>query len=290
MGFGTNQMNTGVLSGAVFVPQNWSRDVELARESAKVMAGIVNRRDFDAVDGNIINIPFVSNLVTSAIVSDGQANFQMPQESEVQVNINRYFESSVAIEYKLSLQSKYELAMKYRGKIAEALDRNIETDLTGLYSSASQIVGSGSVAVTEANVVRGIQYLNQANAPQKDRHVVVSPGGMNNLQQISRYTDYQTTGQKPSPNTGANNGLVGNVSGLPVHMTTNIQAPASTGVVTNHNLIFQKDFATLAMQKKVSIMIEDRPSYFCTGYIATALWGFALLRQDHLVDLQSQSN
>lgn len=291
MGFGTNQQNVGVGSGAVFVPQNWSRDIEIARESAKVMAGLVNRRDFDATSGgNIIHVPFVSNLIANPIASQGQASFQAPQESEVQVAINRYYESSVAIEYRLTLQAKYELAIQYRGKIAEALDKQIEQDLTGLYASASQLVGGGAVAITEANVVRALEYLDQANAPRKDRHFVVFPGGMNNLRQISRYTDYQTTGEKISPNIGGNNGLVGNVNGLPVHMTTNILGPASTGVPIHHNLIFHKDFATLVMQKKVSVMMEDRPSYFSTGYIATALWGFALLRQDHLVDVQSKDN
>lgn len=291
MGFGTNQMNVGVGSGAVFVPQNWSRDIEIARESAKVMAGLVNRRDFDVTSGgNIVHVPFVSNLTTSSIASNGQASFQAPQESEVQVNINRYFESSVAIEYRLSKQSKYELAKQYRGKIAEALDKLVETDLTGLYASASQIVGGGSSAITEANIVRGIQYLNDANAPQQNRHFVVCPAGMNNMQTISRYTDYQTTGVKKSPNVGGNNGLVGNVNGIPVHMTTNILGPASTGTVIHHNLLFHKDFATLAMQKQVSVQVEDRPSYFATGYIASALWGFALLRQDHVVDVQSKDN
>jgi hypothetical protein len=290
MGFGTNQMNVGVLSGAVFVPQNWSRDIEIARESVKVMAGLVNRRDFDASNGNIIHIPFVSNLTTASIASQGQATFQMPQEAEVQVNLNRYFESSVAIEYRLDIQSKYELATQYKGKIAEALDKLVETDLTGLYSSASQIVGSGAVAITEANIVRGIQYLNDANAPMADRHFVVCPAGMNNMQQISRYTDYYSANNGKSPNVGGNNGLVGNVSGVPVHMTTNILGPASTGVPTHHNLMFHKDFATLAMQKAVNVNKEDRPSYFCTAYIASSLWGFALLRQDHVVDIQSKDN
>lgn len=291
MGFGTNQMNVGVTSGAVFVPQNWSRDIEIARESAKVMAGLVNRRDFDVQGGgNIVHVPFVSNLVPSSIATNGQANFQAPQEAEVQVNINRYWESSVAIEYRLSLQNKYELAQQYRGKIAEALDKLVETDLTGLYSSASQIVGGGSVAITEANIVRAIQYLNDANAPQQDRHFVVCPAGMNNLQTVARYTDYQSTGEKPAPMVGGNNGLVGNTHGIPVHMTTNILGPASTGTVIHHNLLFHKDFATLAMQKKVSIMYEDRPSYFCEAWMATALWGFALLRQDHVVDVQSKDN
>lgn len=291
MGFGTNQMNVGVLSGAVFVAQNWSAKLELARESNKVMAGLVNRRDSDgAAGGSIVHVPFVSNLTTSSIASGGTANFQMPQESEVQVNLNRYWESSIMMEDRLSIQSKYALVPQYQHKMQESLQKLIETDLTGLYSSASQIVGGGSVAITEANIVRAEQYLNDANAPQSDRHLVICPAGHANLVQIARYTEYQTTGEKKAPMVGGNNGFVGTVNSFDVNMTTNILGPASTGTVIHHNLAFHKDFATLIMQKEIGVKKEDRPSYFGVGYIATALWGFALLRQDHVVDVQSKDN
>ena len=291
MGFGTNQQNVGVLSGAVFVPTNWSKKLELARESNKVMAGLVNRRDSDALTGGgIVNVDFISNLTTTPIASQGSANFQAPQESQVQVTISRYYESSVAIEYRLGIQAAYDLVPQYQHKIAEALDKQVETDLTGLYASASNIVGSGTSAITEANIVRAEQYLNDANAPLEDRHLVICPAAKNNLVQISRYTDYQTTGEKPAPQVGGDMGRVGHVNTFDVHMTTNILGPASTGTVIHHNLAFQKDFATLIMQKNVSVMRIDRPDFFATGYIATALWGFALLRQDHLVDVQSKDN
>jgi len=291
MGFGTNQMNVGVLSGAVFVPENWSKKLEIARESNKVMAGLVDRRDEDAIEGgNIVHVPFISNLVSSNIASQGQASFQQPQESTVAININRYLESSVAIEYRLGIQSAYDLAPKYQEKMGEALDKTVETDLTGLYVSATNIVGGGSVAITEANIVRAEQYLNDANAPLTERYFVICPAANNNLVQISRYTDYQTTGQKDAPQVGGNNGLIGHVNTFEVYMTTNILGPASTGTVIHHNMAFHRSFASLVMQKGVTVMREDRPSYFAVGYIATILYGFALIRQDHLVDVQSKDN
>lgn len=289
MGFGTNQMNVGVLSGAVFVPENWSKRLEIARESNKVMAGLVDRRDEDALQGgNIVHVPFVSNLVANNIASNTAVSFQAPQESTVQVNINRYLESSVAIEYRLSKQSAYDLAPKYQEKMAEALDKTVETDLLGLYTSANQIVGGGNVNLTEANVVRAEQYLNDANAPLADRHLVIAPSANNDLVQIARYTEYQTTGNKPAPMIGGNNGLVGHINTFQVHMTTNVFGPLGTSFITNHNLAFHKDFATLVMQKGVSVMDQDRPDFLAKGYIATILYGFALLRQNHLIDVQTQ--
>lgn len=288
MGYGAaQQTNT---TGDVFIPEIWSRDVERARESLKVMAGLINRRDFDMANGgDILHIPFVSNLATTAVSDNTAVTFQAPTETKIDVTVNRHFESSVAIQDKLAAQSKYDLAVQYRSKIAEALDRNVETDLTGLYSGLSQTTGTGMTTLTEANVVRAIQYLNDANAPMTNRHFVVKPSTMNHLQQISRFTEYQMVNDGKAPMIGGNNGLVGNVFGVQVHMTTNIaQVSGTPGIV--HNLLFQKDFATLVMQKQVSIEKDRRPDFLATGMIASALWGFAELRDDHGVDVRTVVN
>lgn len=285
MGYGTNQQTT--TTGAVFLPDIWAKEVELARESAKVMRDIVNRRDADvAQSGNLLEVPFVSNLTANAVSDNTAVSFQAPTETKVQVTLNRHFEASVAIQDRLSRQAAYDLAAKYQEKTGEALERQINTDLTGLYTSLSQTVGTGTSTLTEANIVRAIQYLNDANAPQSDRHFVVKPGTMNQLQQLSRFTEYQTVGPsgQPAPMIGGNNGLIGNVFGVEVHMTTDIQQVTGTpGKV--HNLLFHRDWAVLCIQKEVGVEMQRRPDFVATGYIATALWGYTQLRSDHGVDV-----
>lgn len=285
MGFGTAQQTT--TTGAVFIATKVSRDLEKARESKKVMAGLVNRRDFDvADDGGAISIPFVSNLSATAVSDNTAVTFQAPTEVAVSVSINRHFESSVAIQDRLSAQAKYDLMQVYKGKVAEALDRQVETDLTGLYSGLTQTTGTGHTALTEANVVRAVQYLNDANAPQEDRHFVVKPGAMNHLQQIGRFTEYQSVNNGKAPMVGGNNGLVGNVFNVQVHMTTNVaQVSGTPGII--HNLLFHKDAFVLAMQRQVKVEMQRRPDFLATGVIASVLYGFAELRDDHAVDLRT---
>lgn len=285
MGYGTAQMT--ITTGAVFAPDVWSREVELARESVKVMPDLVNRRDVDVSQGgNLLEIPFVSNLTSTAVSANTAVTFQAPTETKIQMSLNRHYESSVAIEDRLSIQSAYELATQYQKKIGEAIARTMDTDLTGLYSGLSQTVGTGTSSVTEANITRAIQYLNDANAPQADRHFVVKPGTMNQLQQIGRFTEYQNAGPSlgKAPMIGGNNGYVGNVFNVQVHMTTDIaQVSGTPGKV--HNLLFHKDFACLAVQKNMTVEKQRRADYLATGYIASALWGFVELRDDHGVDV-----
>ncbi len=143
--------------------------------------------------------------------------------------------------------------------------------------------------LTEANVVRAIQYLDDANAPQNDRHFVVKPATMNHLRQISRFTEYQNVNNGLAPMVGGAGGMVRKVYDVQVHMTTDIQQVSGTpGIV--HNLLFHKDFAVLAIQKGVTVERDRRPDFLATGYIASALWGFAELRDDHAVDVRTVVN
>lgn len=288
-GYGTTHQT--ITTGAVFIPDIWAKKIEIARESKKVMSRLVNRRDADAANGgDSVKIPFVSNLSTTAVSAETAVTFQAPTETSVTVNLNRYFESSVSIEDRLTIQSAYGLAVQYQQKIAEALERNVQTDLTGLYSGLTQTTGTGHTTLTEANIVRAIQYLNDANAPMTDRNLVVKPGAMNNLQQISRFTEYQNTGKGgAAPMVGGNGGLIGDVFGVQVHMTTDItQVSGTPGTI--HNLLFHKDFAVLVEQRGVKVERDRRPDYLATGYVASALWGYAELRDDHGVDIRTVIN
>lgn len=288
MGYGTAQQTT--TTGAIFLPTIWAKNVELAREALKVMAGLVNRRDADvSQSGSTLNIPFVSNLSATAVSDNTAVTFQAPTETQVQVSINRHFESSVMIQDRLGIQSAYDLAVQYQEKTAEALSRQIDTDLTGLYTSVTQKTGVGTTTLTEPNIVRASQYLNAANAPMDNRHFVVKEDAMQQLQQLTRFTDYQSVNNGVAPMVGGNNGLVGNVFGNEVHMTTDITTVSGTPG-TAHNLLFHRDAFVLCIQKEVGVERQRRPDFLGTGYIASALWGYTVLRASHAVDVQTTTN
>lgn len=289
MGMGSNQMT--ITTGAVFIPDVWSKELQLAREDKLVMAKLVHRSDQDVAEaGGTLELPFVSNINANPKNANTEVTFNAPTETKIQVTLNRYYESSLFIEDRLNIQSKYSLASQYREKAGFALAKQVDTDLTGLYSGLSQTVGTGFTTLTEANVVRAIQYLDDANAPEEDRAFVVKPATMNHLRQISRFTEYQDTGASGgAPMIGGQGGMVRNVYGIPVYMTTNIQQVSGTpGIV--HNLMFHRDAFVLAMQKDVSIEEERRATWLGTAYVGSALWGYAELRDDHGVDVKTVVN
>lgn len=283
MGYGANHQTT--TTGAVFLPAKWAKDAEIAREQNLVMANKVKRYDADVKnDGNLVHIPFVSNLVTTAVADNTAVTFQAPTETEIQLPLSRHYESSFAIGDKLNAQSAYDLGKLYSEKIGYALAEKMETDLTGLYSGLSQTVGSTS-EITEANIARALLYLDNAKVPMSDRHLVLRPSAMYSLRQIADFTEYQNTG-KAGVQTGGNSGMVTNAFGIEIDMTTTI---VSTSNVAK-NLLFHRDAFAFAVQKDVDIEEQRRADYLTTGYVASALWGFVELRDDHGVLINTKDD
>jgi hypothetical protein len=284
MGFGAAQMTT--TTGAKFIPEIWSKDAELAREANLVLAKKVKRYDSDVKNGgNKVHIPFVSNLVATAVADNTAVTFQAPTETEIQITLNRNYESSFAVQDILSVQSGYDLAKLYAEKIGYALSQKIDTDIAGLYAGLSQVVGDGTTEITEANVARALLYLDNANAPMTDRFLVVRPSTMYSLRQIAAFTEWHNTG-KEGIQVGRNGGMVGDVFGVSVEVSTSIVS------VTNfaQNLLFQRDAFALAIQKDVTVEEQRRPDFLATGYIASAIWGFVELRDDHGVVIKTKDN
>ena len=269
-----------------FLPEIYGEAI-VARDQNQVVSKLVTRKDSDVANGGTKdNVPLVSDLTTTAVSDNTEATFQANTETEAELSLNRHYEASFMLQDRTKIQSKYALAKLYGAKAGQALMDKVETDLTGLYSGLTQTVGTGHTALTEALFVRAIQYLDDAKAPQTERYFVGKPAAMNNLRQIARFTESDKVGGGQSPITGGQRGFVTNIFGVDIYITTNITQVAGTpGII--HNLLFHRSAFALAMQKDISVEPERRASWFGTGYVASALWGYCEMRDDHAVDVRT---
>lgn len=290
MGLGTNHQTT--TSHDIFRPEIWSKETQRAREKAKVMAKLVKRKDNEvAGKGDTINYQTIANLTATAKAINSQVALQAPSETNAQIVINRYFESSFLVEKVLARQSQADLQKEYTPKAAESVERQKDTDLCALYSSLTQAVGGLGGAVTEANIVRAIQYLDDADAPQDDRHFVIKPVAKADMLKINKFTGITVGSDATSPGTVrtmnvVENGKFGQVYGVEVHVSTNVAADATTNTLF-HNLMFHREAFVLAEQ----IETESDTNYIAEymGWLTTAygLWGKGVYRNDHGVDFRS---
>lgn len=298
MALGTLQQT--ITTGDVFIPEVWSRETQRATQANLVLANLVKRFDAEVADGgDTLHVPKVSNISANAKAANTQVTLNAPTEDEFTMSINRHYESSYLVEDRLKVQAKYQILNEYSPKAGYAIGAKIDSDLAGLYSGLSQTVGNSTTDITDANIVRAIQYLDDADAPQTDRYLVIKPAGLAHLRLIDKFSRWDSLGYSPTPAAGAGgiggqavrrigpNGFVGILYGaLEVYMTTNLTEESGTSD-TVHNLLFQKEAFALALQQKPRMQFQYKQEYL--GNLATvdAIWGFAEYRDAFGVDFRS---
>lgn len=298
MALGSNQMT--ITTGDVFLPEIWSRETQRATESVLVLANLVKRFDSELTDGgDLLRVPMVSNLTANSKAANTQVTLNAPTENQFTMNINRHFETSYLVEDRLKAQSKYNLMEQYSSKAGYATAVRIDADLAGLYSGLSQTVGNSTTDITDANIVRAIQYLDDADAPQTERYFVFKPAGLAHIRLIDKFSRFDSLGIAPAVATAGGlangssilkrigpNGFVGTIYNLECYMSTNLTEESGTSD-TVHNLVFHKEAFALGMQMKARTQFQYKQEYLGTLATTDALWGFAEYRDAFGVDFRS---
>lgn len=298
MALGSDQMT--ITTGDIFLPQVWSKETQRAVEATLVLANLVKRFDSEVADGgDTLTVPKISNFTAYAKAANTAVTLNAPTESYFTLTLNRHYEASYLIEDRLKTQSKYNLLTEYSGKAGYAIAAKIDSDLAGLYSGLSQSVGNATTDVTDANICRAIQYLDDADAPQTERYFVFKPAALAAMRQIAKFSQYDALGIAPSVVTAgglangstvvkriAPNGFVGVAYCLQCYMSTNLTEEAGTSD-TVHNLVFQKEAFALGLQLKPRTQFQYKQEYL--GNLATtdAIWGFGEFRDTFGVDFRS---
>lgn len=277
MPLGTNHQT--VTTHANFIPELWSKKAQIAREKNLVAANLVLKNLTDEIrqKGDTIHVPKVSNMDATAKSAETAVTFAVTTEGVVNVSIDKHYEVSFLIENRLSAQTAYNQAEMYRKKQIYGLSKQIDTDVLGLRTNLTQSVGTDGQPPTDANVLRAIQYLDDADAPYEDRFFIMSPAVKNSLLQIDRYVSSDFTGMDLPVKTG----MFGHRYGIPFYVTTNL--PANT--TGKYNLLAHKEVYTCVMQKDIILDSDKIIEHLSTAYVAEVLYGVASYRADHGVDV-----
>jgi len=181
------------------LPEVWSRETQRATEATLVLANLVKRFDSEVQEGgDTLNVPIVSNLSANAKAANTQVTLNAPTEDDFNLSINRHFEASYLVEDRLKAQSAYNMLQEYAQKAGYAVSVQIDSDIAGLYSGLSQNVGNSTTDITDANITRAIQYLDDANAPQTERYFALKPAGLAHIRQILKFSQFDSLGIAPA--------------------------------------------------------------------------------------------
>jgi hypothetical protein len=291
MGLGTTHLTKSIADTGKFIPELWSMEILRATESNLVLADKVKRYDSMVKNkGDVLYVPNISNLTANAKVAETQVTLQAPTETANTINIDQHYETSMLIEDIAKVQSQYNLMSEYTNKAGYAIAKTIDSSIAGLYSGLSQYVGDGNTDINDTNVIRAIQYLDDADAPEADRFFIVKPSGKADLQYIDKFVLRTGPGWSPDNSPilkNMSNGFWGDLYGVKVYVSTNLVTQAATPSVV-HSLMFQKEAFALAIQQQPRTQSQYKQEYLADLLTVDVIYGFAELRDTFGVDFRAK--
>ena len=183
------------------------------------------------------------------------------------------------LEYEADLFSNIGLMEKLTKASGYAVAHRIDDDAAGLIDNFSQTVGTLAVGFTESDIKRGVQYLNDAFAPEDSRVFVFSPAEQMNLFGIERFVNAQYSASIGNGNVDSKyKGYVTNILGMDWYMSLNVEGTNSAG---HDNGMWQKEACATLIVEGSRPVSHYEIGTDTTRYAVHAIYGFIEVRDDH---------
>ncbi len=268
--------NVTTTTAAVFIPEVWSNDILRVVEANLIIGPRVHNYSADVKQyGDVIHVPSVTEISAAAKAASTDVTFTANTETEIQIAIDQHYYAAVKIEDIAKIQAKADLMAEYTEAIGYAVSKQMDASLAALATGFSQTTGTTNTAITDAVILRSIQYLDDANAPFTNRHFILKPSGKKDILSLDKFVLFQNTGAV-NGTSRVLNGNLGEIYGVEIGVTTQITSSASP--ITLQNMMFHRDALGLATQQSVRVQSQYAVESLATKVVADAIWGVKEMR------------
>lgn len=207
-----------ITTAANHIPTIWSSETIDAVEGKVVLAGLVDRHfEKQLKVGDTLNIPFISNMTATAKTGASNITLNTITEQYEQITCTTHEHVAFAVEDIVAVQSNTGLRSKYTKKAGYVIGASMDETIAALAANFSQYVGTLGLELTDDNLIRAWQYLEDFDMPESDRFIYISPAAYAGLMKLDKFmhADYVGGGGK-----GVRNAFVGKLYGANVHTST----------------------------------------------------------------------
>jgi hypothetical protein len=272
---GASEFVDKTIADGVFSPDIWSKQVLRATESNLVLAKSVNRGyEDDASVGKTVKVASIGNLAARAKTENTAIVYETVAETATTITLNIWSYAAVGIEDIVKVQAIVDVQNEYQRKLGYAIARDIDTKLATDLGGFSQTVGTLGTAASDANVLAAIKLLDDADVPQDDRFFVMTPAEKVAKLALDRWSNalYIGTGNMP-----VRNGLLGDMYGLTLMVTTNLVKPAAGQA---NNAIFHRDALALVVQRTPKTHLFYDIDFFTWKLASEVIYGHQEMRDN----------
>lgn len=223
-----------------YVPEIFSREIQQPFDKALQARKLVqDRSGLVKGGGDVARIPFVAGVDARAKSASTDITFDSPEGAPIALNIDKHYYVGVKIEDIAKVQANVDMKAAFMQRMAEALARQVDTDILALYSVAGTVV-SGGAAIDDADIISIVTTFDLANAPLDMRRGVIGSYTKGDLLGVNKYTAYDQTGKTGKAVDGSS-GLVASLYDMDIYLSQNVP--------TTHNVFFHKNAINFAEQQ-----------------------------------------
>lgn len=259
-----------------YVPEIWSREVQQPFEAQLQAKKLVqDRSGLVKGGGDIVRIPFTSLVDARAKSASTDLTFDSPEGAPIALNIDKHYYVGVKIEDIAEIQASYDLKAAFMPRMAEALARQIDTDLLALYASAGTIVAGGA-AVDDADMISIMTTFDVNKTPTDMRRGVIGSYTKGDLAGVNKYTAYDQTGKTGKAVDGSG-GLVANVYDMGIFFSQNVP--------TTHMMFFHKNAINFAAQQAPKFEAQYMVKSLAYETALHTVYGVGIERASSVIEL-----
>jgi len=280
-----------------FIPELWSNEVVAAYKKNLVLANLVTTMNHNGKKGDTIHIPTPTRGSATAKSTRQQVTLIAATDSEISISIDNHYEYSRLIEDLLDKQALTSMRQFYTDDAGYALATQVDSDLwtqsyalqggdgAAAYHGDTAVIGSdgttlfsasqAGVAIADAGLRKVIQTLDDADVPMADRFLVVPPVEKKTLTGVARFTEQAYVGEIGGGNT-IRNGLIGDLYGIPVYVSTN----SPTNNSARACLLAHKSAMVMVEQMGVRTQTQYKQEFLGDLFTADTIYGTGELRND----------
>lgn len=298
---------TTVTTAANFIKELWSDEVIAVYKANTVMVPLIQSMPFSGQKGDTVHVPKPSRGSVNAKSAGTGVTINVETAGVFNLTIDQHFEYSRLIEDIAKIQALDSMRAFYTDDAGYAhalsLDDAIHDlgaqfaapdaapTVAGSAYSKAVIGGDGSTtwvqtgsgngsALTDAGIRRAIQSLDDNNVPARMRALVVPPVEKRRLLGLSRFTEQAFVGESGSSNS-IRNGLIGDIYGIPVYVSTNVPTVDSSDCTSYRPcLLFQREAAVIAEQLAPRAQSQYKQEFLADLFTVDTIYGLGVPRPE----------
>lgn len=219
--------------------------------------------------------------VTNISTTDGSYTNQEISPTPVTITIDKWKSAAANLVDIVDFQSVIQWEMQFADGFGKAISQQQDDDVLALVQTLTTNVTGTNDPMTDGKVLAAQRKLDDLEVPKDDRHWILKPVSHSDLLTDPRFSEANVTGFSKGVQVG--DGRIVGLYGTPVVVTTRVTTSVAGQA---DNVLFHREAFGVVMQREFK-MEKFARTQFATPYAGSALYGVAVLRDNHAVWVKS---